>query len=95
MILGSAKKAEGHHIVWNTRQVYLALGNLLTSAAVLGIDACPMEGIVAPEYDKALGLVDSPFTAVVACPLGYRAPGDKYATARKVRFDAADVIKRI
>jgi nitroreductase len=31
---------------WATRQVYIALGNFLTSAALLGIDTCPMEGIV-------------------------------------------------
>ena len=30
--------------VWMEKQVYLALGTLLTSCAVLGIDACPLEG---------------------------------------------------
>ncbi len=31
---------------WAARQAYIALGNLMTAAAVLGVDACPMEGFV-------------------------------------------------
>jgi nitroreductase len=31
---------------WSTRQVYIALGFFLYSAAMLGVDACPMEGFV-------------------------------------------------
>ena len=30
---------------WAARQAYIALGNLMTCAAVLGVDACPMEGL--------------------------------------------------
>ena len=37
---------------WATRQAYIALGNLMTCAAVLGVDACPMEGLVPAEYDQ-------------------------------------------
>ena len=41
---------------WAARQTYIALGNLLTSAALLGIDACPMEGLDPAKYDEVLGL---------------------------------------
>ena len=41
---------------WAARQAYIALGNLMTGAAVLGVDACPMEGLVPAEYDKILNL---------------------------------------
>ena len=58
---------------WNIRQVYIALGQLMAAAAVLGIDACPMEGISAAAYDRILGLEDSGYATVVACALGYRA----------------------
>ena len=44
---------------WNIRQAYIALGQLMTTAAVLGIDACPMEGISAAGYDHILGLEGS------------------------------------
>ena len=30
---------------WAARQAYIALGNIMTCAAVLGVDACPMEGL--------------------------------------------------
>jgi nitroreductase len=62
-------------------QVYVALGNLLTTAALLGIDACPMEGFDRTQYDEILkGFA----TAVIAAP-GYRSV-DTYANGRKVRF---------
>lgn len=80
---------------WAVRQVYIALGNLMTCAAVLGVDACPMEGIIPPEYDRVLGLAGSGYATAVACALGYRATDDKYATVPKVRFDAAEIIKKI
>lgn len=78
---------------WAARQVYLALGTLLTSAAVLGVDACPMEGIEPPKYDEALTLTGSPWRTLVACALGYRAPTDKYATLPKVRYAPSDVVE--
>lgn len=80
---------------WAALQAYIALGNLLTSAAVLGVDACPIEGFVPAEYDKLLGLPEQGFASVVCCALGYRAATDKYATARKVRATKADLVKVI
>ena len=93
-IMGSVKATEGHHLEWNARETYIALGQLMASAAVLGIDACPMEGILTAEYDKLLGLEGSAYTTLVALALGYRSADDKYATLPKVRFDASDVIIR-
>lgn len=79
---------------WVNRQVYIALGQFLTSAALLGLDACPMEGFVPAEYDSALGLADSGYRSVVVATAGYRSSNDVYADAKKVRFDLADVIVR-
>lgn len=80
---------------WNTRQVYIALGQLMTSAAVLGIDTCPMEGISAAAYDRILGLEESGYATAVACALGYRAADDKYAATPKARFERSSVIKSV
>jgi len=80
---------------WAARQTYIALGNLLTSAALLGIDACPMEGFVPAEFDTILGLPDQGLTAVVACALGYRADDDKYASLAKVRAPRAELVKSL
>lgn len=71
---------------WARNQAYIALGNLLTSAALLGIDACPMEGFDRNQYDEILGLKPKGLAAAVIATLGYRATTDKYAHAPKVRF---------
>lgn len=78
---------------WATRQAYIALGNFMTSAALLGVDTCPMEGIEPVNYDKVLGLHSSGFTTVVACAAGYRSETDKYAELAKVRFSATEMIE--
>lgn len=80
---------------WATRQVYIALGNFMTSAAVLGIDTCPMEGFEPEKYDEALGLGEQGLASVVACAAGHRHAGDKYANLPKVRFLKDEVITRI
>jgi nitroreductase len=96
MIAGFAEtmSCEARH-AWNTRQVYIALGQLMTSAAVLGIDACPMEGISAAAYDRILGLEESGYATAVACALGYRSADDKYASTPKARFERSKVIRHI
>jgi nitroreductase len=80
---------------WAARQAYIALGNLMTAAAVLGVDACPMEGLAPAEYDQILKLEGSGYKTVVACALGYRAAGDKYARLAKVRYQTADLVRVI
>jgi len=78
---------------WAARQTYIALGNLLTAAALLGIDACPMEGLDPAKFDEVLGLPARGYSTVCACALGYRAADDKYATAKKVRYPAGELIE--
>ena len=89
-----AMSHEARH-AWNIRQAYIALGQLMTSAALLGIDACPMEGISPAGYDHLLGLEGSGYATVVACALGYRAADDKYAGIPKARFDRSRVISHV
>ncbi|MEI7533353.1 MAG: NAD(P)H-dependent oxidoreductase [Verrucomicrobiae bacterium] len=78
---------------WAARQCYIALGNLMTAAAVLGVDACPMEGINPLEYDKILGLAGTGYKTVVALALGYRAASDKYASLAKIRYETSELVK--
>ena len=80
---------------WAARQVYIALGNLMTCAAVLGVDACPMEGLVPSEYDNVLSLNGTGYATVVACALGYRSAGDKYAGLAKVRYPTTELVRTI
>ncbi|GAA4849991.1 nitroreductase family protein [Algivirga pacifica] len=60
---------------WHVKQVYLALGVFLTACAGMEIDATPMEGIVAEEYDEILGLTGYKTTFAVA--IGYRDEEDQ------------------
>jgi len=94
-MMGDLVKGPRHAIIheWAARQAYIAMGNLLTSAAVVGIDACPFEGIEPAKYDEILGLKGTGYATVAACPLGYRSAEDKYASTPKVRFEAKDVIE--
>jgi len=78
---------------WAVRQSYIALGNLMTSAAVLGIDTCPLEGFIPAKFDEVLNLSASGLASSVLCALGYRADSDKYASSPKVRFPADSVIE--
>ena len=80
---------------WSSRQVYIALGNFLTSAALLGIDTCPMEGIEPARYDEVLGLSAQGYQTVVVAAAGYRAAEDKYAALPKVRFAPEEVIAHV
>ncbi len=79
---------------WAARQAYIALGQFMLAAALLGIDTCPMEGFLPAKYDELLGLEARGLTTAVLCPAGYRAAGDKYAAVAKVRFAADELIER-
>jgi nitroreductase len=80
---------------WAIRQVYIAIGQFMTSAAMLGIDTCPMEGFNPAKYDEILGLTAQGYASVLVCPAGYRAADDKYAVMPKVRYDRSEVIGHI
>lgn len=92
-VVSGMSDVESHH--WARLQTYIALGNLMTSAAVLGIDTCPMEGLVAGQYDEILGLPARGLATSVACALGYRAADDKYARIPKVRFPLEEMIEHL
>ena len=87
-------RVTGRLDTWQSQQLYIALGQFMAAAALLGVDTCPMEGIEKEKYDEVLGLTDTEWTTVVACAAGYRSADDKYAATPKVRFPAAEVIDR-
>ena len=78
---------------WAAHQLYIALGNFLTSAAILGIDACPMEGLDPKQYDDILGLDKEGTHAMFVATAGYRADDDAYGKLAKVRYKKEDVIE--
>lgn len=80
---------------WNAKQCYIALGNLLSACASLKIDACPMEGFEAEQYDEILGLSAQNLEAAVVATVGYRSDEDQTASAPKVRKAHSELFQSI
>lgn len=68
---------------WSIKQTYIALANMLTAAALIGIDSCPIEGFDIEKMNRLLDeeglLEDGSFTISVMAAFGYRKkdPGPK------------------
>ena len=80
---------------WSARQAYIALGEFMTAAALVGVDTCPMEGVEPAKYDEILGLDKEGYRTVVVCPAGYRAADDAHAKRPKVRFPLDEVLRKV
>jgi len=95
MMIGDLVKGPRAQIInwWAQRQVYIAMGTILTTAAMMEIDTLPMEGLDPAGYDKVLGLEGTGYKTVAAVACGYRAADDKYQHAKKVRFETKDVVE--
>ena len=94
MMIGSVKgKTQQDLENWNKKQVYIALGTMLSACALKKIDACPMEGFDSTAFDRILELKDYTSAAIMA--VGYRAEDDAYAQYKKSRFDMKDVVQRV
>ena len=61
---------------WACKQTYIALGNMMTSAAEIGIDSCPIEGFNMEKLDELLekeGIMSrEDFGVSVMVAFGYR-----------------------
>jgi nitroreductase len=77
---------------WAHEQVYIALGTMLTAAAMMKIDTCPMTGFENEGFDRVLGLHERSLESSVICALGVRDPKDKNAFLPKVRYGDAEMV---
>jgi len=57
---------------WSARQTYIAAANMMTSAAFIGIDSCPIEGFEKEKVEEVLALDTSKYQLAMMLPLGYR-----------------------
>jgi nitroreductase len=71
--------------IWTAKQTYIAFGNLLSAAAHLKIDACPMEGFEPAKFNEILGLNEKGLSAAVIAAVGYRSKDDVTQNFKKVR----------
>ena len=57
---------------WSARQTYIASANMMSAAAFIGIDSCPIEGFEKENVEKVLKLNTSKFQVAMLLPFGYR-----------------------
>ncbi len=57
---------------WTARQTYIAAANMMSGAAFIGIDSCPIEGFEKEKVEKILGLDTTKFQLSLVLPFGYR-----------------------
>ena len=57
---------------WTAKQTYIAMGNMMTVAAIKGVDSCPIEGFEKEKVEKILKLDLSKYQLSCIVPFGYR-----------------------
>ncbi len=80
--------------LWLKSQSYIPLGMMLETAALLGVDACPMEGFDPTKVGEVLGLEAKHLKVVTMLAIGYRGD-DAYASLPKTRRAYDEVVEII
>ncbi|MCH9814256.1 MAG: NAD(P)H-dependent oxidoreductase [Epsilonproteobacteria bacterium] len=57
---------------WTSKQTYIAAANMMTAAAYIGIDSCPIEGFEKEKVEEILALDTTQFQIAMLLPFGYR-----------------------
>ena len=76
---------------WAKKQAYIALSTLINTAALLKIDATPMEGFDAQAFDRILDLDAHGLATAVVAVIGYRHEEDAAQHYKKVRKSNQDL----
>ena len=96
MMLGTVGKLPPEDLnAWSAKQAYIVLGTMLAAAASIEVDACPMEGFVADDYDELLDLKSQNLRSVLVLPIGYRADDDKSQHQKKIRQPLDEIVVRV
>lgn len=82
---------------WASKQTYIALGNMMSVAALLGVDSCPIEGFGMKEVTQLLsdeGIInEDEFLPSVMVAFGYREEDPKRAKTRQAYEDVIEWIE--
>lgn len=72
---------------WSAKQTYIALANMMTAAALIGVDSCPIEGFNVDQVNALLtekGVLDPEAEGIASMlALGYRAQELSWPQTRK------------
>lgn len=78
---------------WACRQCYIALGNMMTAAALIGVDSCAIEGYNQAAAERLLNdaglLEENRFGIAVMVAFGYRVKPQ----TPKLRQDLTDIVR--
>jgi nitroreductase len=73
---------------WASKQTYIALGNMMTAAAQIGIDSCPIEGFNKEKVEEVLNsrgiLEDGSLTVSYMVAFGYRKADPRPKTRQSI-----------
>lgn len=89
--LESTLSSDDNIEAWTAKQSYIALGNMMTAGATLGIDSCPIEGFDKVQVEEILGLDRSKYRLSVVVPFGYRINEQ----SEQLRLDFDEVVEFI
>lgn len=78
-------------LCWTARQTYIAAANMMTCAATLGIDSCPIEGFSKEEVESVLKLDITKYQLSLVVAFGYRVNEQ----SSQLRLDFNDVVEFI
>ncbi|MCK9453788.1 MAG: NAD(P)H-dependent oxidoreductase [Sulfurimonas sp.] len=70
--LSKTLSSDENILCWTARQTYIAAANMMTCAATLGIDSCPIEGFDKDDVERVLELDVSKYQLSLILPFGYR-----------------------
>ena len=76
---------------WTSRQTYIALANMMTAAAYIGIDSCPIEGFEKEKVEEILELDTTKWQVSIIVPFGYRVNDQ----SEQIRLPFDDVVEFI
>ncbi|SNR46108.1 hypothetical protein SAMN04488009_1913 [Maribacter sedimenticola] len=72
---------------WSSKQTYIALGNMMTSAALTGIDSCPIEGFHQEKAEALLqekfGIDTNKYGLAFMAAFGYRKANPEFPKSRR------------
>ena len=70
---------------WSSKQTYIAAANMMSAAATLGIDSCPIEGFDKATVESILELDTKKFQLSLVLPFGHRI--NEQSSQQRLDFD--------
>lgn len=89
--VSSNSQTEAQLFDWESRQLYIALGQFLFAAKAIGIDSTPIEGFDPKVMDSLLNLPEQGFKSVVLASIGFGAKNDSNAARPKSRLSKEEL----